>query len=77
LAARPPFRSSQLACAPRNRAKHGTLGPEINALAACESRLRAARTWPYNTGMIPTLFVSIVVPGGAAAAGFISDQLFR
>jgi hypothetical protein len=55
----------------------GTLGTEINALVAYESRVQAARTWPYNTSMLRTLFVSVVVPGGAALASFLSDVVFR
>ena len=50
------------------------LGPP---LAAYEARVRAARTWPYNTAMLRTLFVSFVFPAGAAMAGFLSDVLFR
>jgi hypothetical protein len=55
----------------------GTLGAEINALAAYEERVQAARTWPYDTSMLRTLFVSVVVPGGAALASFLSDVLWR
>jgi hypothetical protein len=54
-----------------------SLGAEITALMGYEKHIQAARTWPYNTTMIRTLFVSIVVPGGAAAAGIVSDMLFR
>jgi hypothetical protein len=55
----------------------GTLGAEINALAAYEERVQAARTWPYDTSMLRTLFASVVVPGGAALASFLSDVLWR
>ena len=55
----------------------GTLGPEINALVAYESRLRAARTWPYDTAMLRTLFLSVVVPGGAAAARLLPELLLQ
>jgi hypothetical protein len=55
----------------------GTLGAEINALAVYEERVQAARTWPYDTSMLRTLFVSVVVPGGAALASFLSDVLLR
>jgi hypothetical protein len=54
----------------------GSLGAEISALVAYEKRVQAARTWPYNTSMLRTLFVSIIVPGGAALAGFLSEMLF-
>jgi len=55
----------------------GTLGPEINALVAYGSRLRAARTWPYDTAMLRTLFLSVVVPGGAAAGRVLSELLLQ
>ena len=53
------------------------LASEINALVAYEERLRQARTWPYNTAMLRTLFVSVIIPGGAAVAGFLADLWFR
>jgi hypothetical protein len=40
----------------------------VNALTAYESRLRDARTWPYNTSILRTLFFSILVPGGTLIA---------
>jgi hypothetical protein len=54
----------------------GTLGDEINALVAYEQRLQAARTWPYNTAMLRTLFFSVIIPGGAALVEFAFKQLF-
>jgi hypothetical protein len=43
--------------------------PDINALStklnlwqAYEKRLKAARTWPYNFGMLRTLFLSVLTP---------------
>ena len=54
----------------------GTLAAEINALVAYEDRLQATRTWPYNTAMLRTLFVSIIIPGGAAVAQALSEILF-
>jgi len=38
---------------------------EINALAVYEQRLQAARTWPYNTSMLRTLFFSVLIPLGS------------
>ena len=57
--------------------RSGTLGGEISALIAYEERLQVARTWPYNTAMLRTLFVSIIVPGGAALSGLLLDLLIR
>jgi hypothetical protein len=35
----------------------------VSGLINYEQRLAATRTWPYNTGMLRTLFLSIVIPG--------------
>ena len=41
----------------------GTLAAEINAFTSYEQRLQQTRTWPYNIGMLRTLFFSVLVPG--------------
>lgn len=38
------------------------LPTRINALALYEARLQAARTWPYNTATLRTLFFSVFIP---------------
>jgi hypothetical protein len=43
----------------------GQVAAEFNALAAYEQRLAGTRTWPYNTSMLRTLFVSFLVPLGS------------
>jgi hypothetical protein len=55
----------------------GSLGAEINALVAYEKRVQAARTWPYNTTMLRTLFMSVIIPAGAAAAQAIFERLTK
>lgn len=35
---------------------------ELNALAISKQELKAIRTWPYNTEMLRTIFISIVTP---------------
>ena len=40
----------------------GELASQINALTAYERRLKDTPTWPYNTGMLRTLFFSILMP---------------
>jgi hypothetical protein len=40
----------------------GKIAVEYSALAAYETRLRAASTWPYNIGMLRTLAFTIIVP---------------
>ena len=53
----------------------GTLAAEINVLIVYEERLRATRTWPYDTAMLRTLFFSIIIPGGLALAPFVFEML--
>lgn len=38
------------------------LALQIQALSIYEQRLLSARTWPYNTGMLRTLFFSVFIP---------------
>ena len=52
------------------------LAAEINALAVYEQRIGAARTWPYNTTMLRTLFFSVLIPLGSALARLVWDNLF-
>jgi TRAP-type C4-dicarboxylate transport system permease small subunit len=37
-------------------------GEEFNLLVAYEDRLKEVRTWPYNTTMIRTLLISVLIP---------------
>jgi MFS family permease len=53
----------------------GTLGAEINALVAYETRLQSASTWPYDTAMLRTLFFSVIFPVVAALARIIGEVL--
>jgi len=46
----------------------GELSALVSALAALEQRLLVARTWPYNTAMLRTLFVSVLAPGALLLA---------
>lgn len=52
----------------------GTLAADIDALVVYEGRLEVTRTWPYNTRMLRTLFVSVIIPG-IAAVGQLVGQL--
>ena len=52
------------------------LAAEINALTIYEQRIQATRTWPYNTTMLRTLFVSVLIPLGSALVKVIWDYLF-
>ena len=40
----------------------GASAAVVGTLVAYEKRLTEARTWPYNTAMIRTLFLSVLVP---------------
>jgi hypothetical protein len=48
---------------------------KINALAFCEQRLQAARTWPYNTTILRTLFFSVLIPVGTLVARLVVDVI--
>jgi hypothetical protein len=54
----------------------GSLAAEINALVAYEEHLQGARTWPYNTAMLRTLFFSVLIPGGTMLGRWVMDKLF-
>jgi hypothetical protein len=49
----------------------------VSALAAYESRLLQARTWPYNTTMLRTVFVSVLIPGGTMIGRLLVEFLKR
>jgi hypothetical protein len=51
--------------------------PRVSALTAYEERLRQARTWPYNTAMLRTVFFSILVPGGTVIGRLVIDLINR
>jgi hypothetical protein len=53
----------------------GQLAHVANALLAYEQRLADARTWPYNTAMLRTLFLSVLVPGITLLAKTLLDRL--
>ena len=53
-----------------------SLSGEINALVAYEGRLDKARTWPYNTATLRTLFFSVFIPLGSVAIKLLEGVLF-
>lgn len=58
-----------------NRSYARNLSSEITALSVYISRLQAARTWPYNTTMLRTLFFSVLIPVGTALARIIIELM--
>ncbi len=51
------------------KAEGGDVGPlwaEVNLWLKYEERLKVARTWPYNTAMLRTLFLSVLLPAIAS-----------
>lgn len=42
-----------------------SIAAEVNALKVYEDLLKEAQTWPYNTRMLRTLFVSVLIPLGS------------
>jgi hypothetical protein len=60
------------------KADEATAGAQhISALTAYESRLLQARTWPYNTTMLRTVFVSVMIPGATMIGRFVAELLKR
>jgi hypothetical protein len=53
----------------------GSLSAEISALAAYQQRLDTARTWPYNTAMLRSLFFSVLAPIITMLARMVFDRL--
>jgi hypothetical protein len=53
----------------------GSLAAEISALAAYQQRLETARTWPYNTAMLRSLFFSVLAPIITLLARAVFDRL--
>lgn len=53
------------------------LSQRLLALTSYESRLLQARTWPYDTAMLRTVFVSILVPGGTVVGRLVLEALNR
>ena len=51
------------------------MAQEISALAVLEQRLQAARTWPYDVGMLRTLFVSVLVPIFTMLGKLVIDKI--
>jgi len=49
----------------------------VTALTAYEARLLEARTWPYNTTMLRTVFVSVLIPGATMVGRVLADLLGR
>jgi len=53
------------------------LALQIQALSIYEQRLQSARTWPYNTGMLRTLFFSVFIPLATILIRVAVEMLFR
>jgi len=55
----------------------GMLPMELNALLAYEVRLKETRTWPYNTGILRSLFFSVLIPLVTVLARLAVEFLFK
>ena len=53
------------------------LAQNIAALAVYEQRLQATRTWPYDTGMLRTLFFSVFIPLVTILLRILVEVIFR
>jgi hypothetical protein len=54
----------------------GQLAQVTNTLLAYEHRLVDARTWPYNTAMLRTLFLSVLAPVLTVLAKTLIDRFY-
>ena len=54
-----------------------SLPSEINALSLYEQRLQAARSWPYNTAMLRTLFFSVFFPLVTVVGRLLVEVFYR
>jgi hypothetical protein len=54
-----------------------SLPAEINALSVYEQRLLGARTWPYNTAMLRTLFFSVFIPLVTILGRLLVETVYR
>lgn len=61
----------------KNNQEASGLASEINALAIYEQRLLQARTWPYNTAMLRTLFFSVLIPLATVLIRVLVEVVFR
>jgi hypothetical protein len=55
----------------------GLLPAEVSALVAYETRLKETRTWPYNTGILRSLFFSVLIPLLTVLARLAVELLFQ
>ncbi len=51
------------------------ISTELDLWTKYELRLKDARTWPYNTGMLRTLFLSVLLPAIASLAQRVLSSL--
>jgi hypothetical protein len=49
---------------------------DLHRLLAYEHRLADARTWPYSTAMLRTLFLSVLAPVLTALARTLIDRFY-
>jgi len=52
------------------------LSQQILALATYEQHLERTRTWPYNTGMLRTLFFSVLFPAATFVGRVLGQDFF-
>jgi hypothetical protein len=65
-----------VAAASEPEAKITDVSTELNIWLRYEERLKVARTWPYNTAMLRTLFLSVLLPAIASLAQRLLSSLF-
>lgn len=58
---------------PERFVETNTLAAELSALSFYKQHIQSTRTWPYNTGMLRTVFFSVLLPIGTLIARILSD----
>jgi hypothetical protein len=54
----------------------GSASTELDLWLKYEERVKVARTWPYNTAMLRTLFLSTFIPAATWLTQYILGKLF-
>ena len=65
-----------LRTSPQGREDIVTISTELNLWLKYEELLKNARTWPYNTAMLRTLVVSVLLPAAVSIAQRVLGSLF-
>jgi hypothetical protein len=54
-----------------------SLAHELSSLAIYERHLQAAPTWPYHTGQLRTLVITVLIPIATLVARLLMSRVFE